>query len=198
VLSTFIRYPETELARIVFHELAHQTVYVKDDTMFNESFASLVEEEGVQRWLDRNGTPAQRAAHLESHRRRSEFVAFMLKYRSRLSDFYARPAPVEEKRAGKRRLFAELDAEYGALKASWGGFSGYDRLFARGANNALLASAASYSELVPAFRGLLAQEQGDLAAFYAAAKALGNLEKPERESRLTLLSEKGSVRRARD
>jgi predicted aminopeptidase len=190
VLSTFIQYPETEVARIVFHELAHQTVYVKDDTMFNESFASMVEEEGVRRWLDRDGTPGQRTAYLESRRRRSEFVTFMLKYRLRLSDYYAHPVSAEEKRAGKQRLFAELDHEYRALKASWGGFSGYDRLFARGANNALLASIASYSELVPAFRELLAQNQGDLAAFYAAAKALGDLEKREREARLAALSER--------
>jgi predicted aminopeptidase len=189
VLSTFIQYPETEIARILFHELAHQTVYVKDDTMFNESFASMVEEEGVRRWLDREGTPAQRTAYLESRRRRSEFIAFMLKYRSRLSDFYARPASVEEKRAGKQRLFAELDGEYRALKSSWGGLAAYDRLFARGVNNALLASIASYSELVPAFRALLAQEDGDMAAFYSAAKALGGLEKPEREARLSALSE---------
>jgi predicted aminopeptidase len=189
VLSTFIQFPETEIARIVLHELAHQTVYVKDDTMFNESFASMVEEEGVRRWLDREGTPAQRTAYLESRRRRSEFVAFMLEYRSRLSDFYARAASVEEKRAGKQRLFAKLDDEYGALKASWGGFAGYDRLFARGANNALLASIASYSELVPAFRALLAQKDGDLAAFYAAAKELGKLQKPERDARLSALSE---------
>jgi predicted aminopeptidase len=114
----------------------------------------------------------------------------MLKYRSRLSDFYERSASAEEKRAGKQRLFVELDEEYRALKASWGGYSGYDRLFARGANNALLASIASYSELVPAFRELLAQKQGDLAAFYAAAKALGGLEKPEREARLSALSER--------
>jgi predicted aminopeptidase len=188
VLSTFIQFPETEVARILFHELAHQTVYVKDDTMFNESFASMVEEEGVRRWLDRDGSPVQRTAYLESRRRRSEFVAFMLKYRSRLSDFYALPASVEEKRAGKLRLFAELDDEYRALKASWDGFSGYDRLLARGANNALLASTASYSELVPAFRELLAQKQGDLAAFYAAAKDLGKLEKPERNARLSELA----------
>lgn len=188
VLSTFIQYPEAEVARIVFHELAHQTVYIKDDTMFNESFASMVEEEGVRRWLDREGTAAQRAASVESRRRRSEFSAFMLKYRARLADFYARPAVAEEKRAGKMRLFSELQDEYGALKTSWGGFAGYDRLFARGANNALLVSVASYAELVPAFRALLAQKQGDLKAFYEAARDLGRLEKPGRDARLAVLT----------
>ena len=32
VLNTFLRYGDQEVARIVFHELAHQIVYVKGDT----------------------------------------------------------------------------------------------------------------------------------------------------------------------
>ena len=142
----------------------------------------------MRRWLDREGTAAQRAANAESRRRRSEFNAFMLKHRARLADFYARSAPVEEKRAGKQRLFAELQDEYRALKTSWGGFAGYDRLFARGANNALLVSVASYAELVPAFRALLGKKQGDLGAFYKAARDLGRQEKPGRDARLAALT----------
>src|SRR5712691_5275333 len=186
VLSTFIQYPEPEVARIVFHELAHQLVYVKGDTMFNESFAATVEEEGVRRWLEREGTPAQRAAYEDSRRRRSEFVALVMKYRAELAAFYDRPAEPEEKSAGKRRLFSAMQDEYLALKRSWGGFTGYDRLFARGANNALLASVASYSELVPAFRALLVQNNGDLPVFYAAVRELANLDKSERDARLAV------------
>jgi len=184
VLSTFIQYPEPEVGRIVFHELAHQVVYAKSDTMFNESFAATVEEEGVRRWLEREGTPAQRAAYEDSWKRRAEFVALASKYRAELAAFYDRPGQLEEKRAGKRRLFVQMQDEYASLKASWGGFAGYDRLFARGANNALLASIASYSELVPAFRALLAQKHDDLPAFYAAVRELAKLDKPERDARL--------------
>jgi predicted aminopeptidase len=186
-LSTFIHYPEPEVARIVFHELAHQLVYVKGDTMFNESFAATVEEEGVRRWLEREGTPAQRAAYEDSRKRRAEFVALVSKYRAELAAFYDRPGQLEEKRAGKRRLFMQMQDEYVSLKVSWGSFAGYDRLFSREANNALLASIASYSELVPAFRVLLAQRHDDLPAFYAAVRELSKLDKPERDARLTVL-----------
>jgi len=187
VLSTFIQYPEPEVARIVFHELAHQEVYIKGDTVFNESFAATVEEEGLRRWLEREGTPAQRAAYADSRRRRSEFAALVLRYRARLAAFYERPLPTEERREGKRRLFAEMNGEYGVLKAGWGGFAGFDRLLAHGTNNAFLVSIASYSELVPAFRALLAQKQGDLPAFYQAVKDLAKLEKAERDARLAAL-----------
>lgn len=188
VLSTFIRYPAPEVARIVFHELAHQEVYLKGDTVFNESFAAMVEEEGLRRWLEREGTPAQRTSYSDSRRRRSEFAALVLKYRARLAEFYARPGSLEEKRAGKRRLFGEMSDEYAALKASWGGFSGFDALIGSGANNAFLVSIASYTELVPAFRALLAQEKGDLPSFYRAVRELAKLDKPERDARLAGLA----------
>jgi predicted aminopeptidase len=188
VLSTFIRFPEPEIARIVFHELAHQVAYVKGDTMFNESFAVTVEEEGVHRWLEREGTPAQRAAYEDSRRRRTEFIALVIRYRRGLAVFYDRPGEPEEKRAGKKRLLSEMQEEYLALKTSWGGFAGYDRMFAHGVNNALLASVASYSELVPAFRALLAQKRDDLPVFYAAVRELSKLDGPEREARLAALT----------
>lgn len=190
VLSTFIQFPDFEVARIVFHELAHQVVYLKGDTVFNESFASTVEEEGVRRWLEREGTPVQRTAYEDSRRRRSAFVALVIKYRARLAAFYDRPAESEEKRTGKRRLFSAMQDEYAALKVSWGGFGGYDRILGQGANNALLASIASYSELVPAFRALLARKHGDLAAFYIAVRELAELDKSERDARLAALVER--------
>ena len=184
VLSTFIHHPEFEVARTLFHELAHQMVYVKDDTMFNESFATAVEEEGLRRWLAREGMSEQRASYADFRRRRTDFVALILRYRSSLAAFYAESRPVGEQRDGKRRLFARMQEEYRVLKDSWGGFAGYDRLFARGPNNALLASIASYTELVPAFRALLAREQGDLARFYSATRKLAKLDKPERDAAL--------------
>jgi predicted aminopeptidase len=188
VLSTFLRYSETEVARTVFHELAHQTMYVKDDTMFNESFATTVEEEGVRRWLASEKMPEQRAIYADFQHRRSDFVALVLRYRSSLATLYAAPVTIEEKRAGKRRLFAEMQEAYRALKAAWGGFAGYDRLLMRDANNALLASVASYTELVPGFRALLAERQGNLGAFYSASRDLAKLDKAERDARLAALA----------
>ena len=184
VLSTFIRFPDAEVARLIFHELAHQVAYVKNDTVFNESFAVAVEQEGVQRWLGRNGTPEERAAHETLQLRRRELVALVLAYRDRLGTLYEQALKVEEKREGKARLFAAMLEDYGRLKAGWGGFSGFDRIFARGANNALLASVAVYTERVPAFRALLARKGGDLVAFYAEVKELARLDKAARDARL--------------
>ena len=125
VLNTFVRYPDAELARLVFHELAHQLVYVQGDTMFNESFAVAVEEEGVRRWLARHGDEAGRAAYATMRARRAEFVRLVLDYRARLEALYREPLTDEAKRAGKARLLGEMEADYRALKAQrWGGWGG--------------------------------------------------------------------------
>jgi predicted aminopeptidase len=184
VLNTFIQYPEAGLARLMFHELAHQVLYVKNDTRFNESFAATVEQAGVERWLAQSGSDRDRAAYERLQRMRNEFVALILKYRAILEPYYRQDLPVEEKRLGKARVLAEMEEEYRQLKASWGGFAGYDRWFARKPNNATLASVALYTELVPAFRALLEREGGDLPRFYAAAKDLAKLPKEERDARL--------------
>lgn len=184
VLNTFIRYPDAEIARLVFHELAHQVVYVSGDTMFNESFATAVEQEGMERWLERNGTPAQRAAFETLQQYKLEFVALVLKYRDRLEALYASGLGPDEMRSRKKADFAHMKADYEALKQAWGGFAGYDRFFAGELNNAHVVPVATYSELVPAFRRLLAETGGDFQRFYAVAREIGGLGKEKRAARL--------------
>jgi predicted aminopeptidase len=171
LLSTFIDYPDEQLARVIFHELAHQVVYVKDDPTFNESFATVVEEEGVRRWLAATGRDAMLERFLVGQSRKRAFVALIDDARSRLTLLYARDLPAQRMRAAKQAAFAALAARYAALKARWGGYAGYDR-FMRAPNNALLASIATYAQRVPEFRRLFAESNGDFAAFYARVRAL--------------------------
>ena len=184
ILNTFIYDPESEVAGLIFHELAHQAVYVKDDTMFNESFAVTVQREGVSRWLAKFGTSEQRATFVVAQRRRQDFTLLVMKYRSRLDELYSSAVSDSQKRKSKRQIFSDLQQEYTQLKASWGGFSGYDHWLPPETNNASLASVATYTQLVPAFQALLAKNDGNLARFYQAVKELAGLPKPERDARL--------------
>jgi predicted aminopeptidase len=193
VLSSFVNYPEPEVARIIFHELAHQVVYARDDTSFNESFAVAVEQEGLRRWLEYAGSEEQRAVWSSLQSRRSRFVGLITRYRERFEHLYAETQSVEQKRAGKRALFDEMRREYEVLKAEWGGFAGYDRFFAEGPNNALLASISTYAELVPAFTALLQRHGGNMKAFYADVRHLAKLDK---DARRPLLDELGSALRS--
>jgi predicted aminopeptidase len=187
LLNTFIGGSEGQLAGLLFHELAHQVVFVGGDTTFNESFATTVEREGVRRWLATHGSEASRQAYAEFAQRRSQFLALLLQYRALLQDNYAGSASDAAKRARKQQLFAELRQDYEALKRQWDGFAGYDRFFAQDLTNAHLAAVGAYNDLVPAFDALLAESRGDFAAFYAEVKRLAALPKTERDAALARL-----------
>lgn len=184
LLNTFIGGSEGQLASMIFHELAHQVVFVGGDTTFNESFATAVEREGVRRWLAINDDVALRQSYAEFARRRQQFVDLLLKYRDLLDALYRGAEPAEVKRAVKQRRFAELKAEYAELRASWGGFAGYDRFFAQDLTNAHLASVGAYNALVPAFDALLARSGAEFPRFYEEVRRLAQLSKERREAEL--------------
>lgn len=189
LLNTFIFAPDAELARLIFHELAHQVVYARDDTVFNESFATAVEREGLRRWLAVHGDDRQRAAFAAHAQRREDFLGLLLAHRRRLAEVFASTAPADERRAGKARILAELQLEYRRLRDErWGGFAGYDRFFYQSLNGAHLAAVGAYNDWVPAFEALLAAAGGDLPAFYAQVSRLGKLDRPARTAELRRLT----------
>lgn len=189
VLNTVVNQPEAELAGLIFHELAHQVLYIPDDAGFNESFATVVEFEGIQRWLARDGHAERAGAYATRKQRDEQVVALVLAYRVRLEAVYGAAQGDDWKRARKRAMFDALKLDYRRLKQAWGGYAGYDRFFASDINNAHLVSIGTYRRYVPALQALLAETRGDLPAFYAAVARIGALPKAEREARLQALAD---------
>lgn len=186
VLSTVVDYPEVDLAALLFHELAHQLVYVPGDTRFNESFATAVEIAGVRRWLAATGRDeAAMHAYLAGMRREEQFAELVLAYRDRLQAAYDADASAEEKRRRKAELLAELERAYRELRASWSGVPDYDGWFGRDLNNAHLVAVGAYHEYVPGFERLLAECGNDLECFYALVRELAAAEPEVREKRLS-------------
>ena len=186
VLNTFVSYPEHELARLIFHELAHQTAYAKNDSEFNESFAVAVELEGVRRWIAAKGDGKMDADFESAQQRRKQFTDLILKYRSELASLYRSQLVPTAMRERKAAIYGAMKQDYQQLKAEGSGSAGYDRFFAD-PNNATLASIAIYHGLVPQFQRMMARHNGDLAAFYGEVKKLAALNK---EQRIRLLSAK--------
>ena len=157
---------------------------MKGDSTFNESFATAVEEAGVERWLAARRDPQLDDAYRQFAQRRRAFVALLIRHKAALEAVYASAGDDAARRSGKAAVFAALQADYRELKASWGGYAGYDRWFAQPLTNAHLASVATYNALVPGFRRLLAEQGGELPRFYEAVRELAALPRPERERRL--------------
>lgn len=187
VLDTFLTLPEWELAGLLFHELAHRALYVANDTAFNESFASAVEQIGVDRWLAERGDEAQRREAGLARRDERRFEALRRATRAELAALYASRTGDDEKRAGKRRILNGLRAEHRRLRAAGELGPRFDGWLAREWNNADLAAAADYSVWVPAFRALFARQDG-FADFLAGARELAALPAEVRDERLRALA----------
>ncbi len=187
LLNTFITYPEGELARIVFHELAHQVVYAQNDTAFNESFATTVERLGGARWLARS-TEQARADYANFDNRRRAFRTLTRATRERLKAIYEDATlPDGTKLQRKANAMNDFRQQYAQLKAGWNGYAGYDPFVAR-ANNASFAAQAAYDEWVPAFEALFEREGRDFARFYDAVRELAERPKDERLAALRELA----------
>lgn len=185
--STVLNWPEPLLAGLIFHELAHQQLYVADDSAFNESFATAVERAGIRCWLEhRSDTRALQNWEQRVQRERA-FFGLLRRTRERLDRIYERALPVDALRTLKQAEFLRLERDYAALSAEWGQGVRYDAWFGRPPNNARLALVQTYEKWVPAFEVLLRRQGDDFAAFYQAARDLAELSPTERELRLQAL-----------
>ena len=188
LLSSFLHWREADLARLLFHEMAHQRAYAADDSGFNESYATAVERLGGKRWLALHGSPAAREEYARLDERRNDFRQLTARTRERLQAVYASDRPDEAKRTAKAEVMAQFRSEYEQLKRErWGGFAGYDGWVAR-ANNAAFGVQAAYNALVPEFEALFARvpaPQGDsvlrFQAFHAEVRRIAAL--PTAEAR---------------
>ncbi|MDR8367914.1 aminopeptidase [Pseudomonas sp. JL3] len=186
IISSMMAWGDERLATLIFHELAHQRFYVKDDTEFNESFATFVEQEGTRQWRAFRGLPPDNGA-LEQQR--DQFIQLVLDTRQRLERLYALPLPAEQMRERKAAEFEQLRREYRTLRDSqWAGNKRYDAWINTPMNNARLLPFGLYDQWVPAFTALFRQVAGDWVRFYAAVEKVGALPVGERKAALRALA----------
>ena len=186
ILNTMLRWSDERLVAVIFHELAHQQLYVADDTAFNESFASFVEHEGLRQWRAAQGLVASDPA---GEQQREQFIALVLASRARLAQLYASELPAAQMRARKAAEFDRLRAEYHALRErQWAGQGRYDNWINTPMNNAKLLPFGLYDQWVPAFAALFEQVDRDWPRFYERVAALGQLPEAQRHQALADLS----------
>lgn len=188
ILDTMLRGGELRYVGTLFHELAHQVVYVKDDSDFNEAYASFVEQEGMRRWLRSRGEAERIAEYEKSLSRGEDFVALLTATREELIALYDETELVDdERRARKQAVFNAMRADYAELKVTWEGYAGYDGWFSREINNARLVAVATYRRLVPAFVALHVEAGYDIARFHELAAGIADLPDEARSRRMNEL-----------
>ena len=186
ILNSMMGWGDERLATLIFHELAHQRFYVKDDTEFNESFATFVEQEGTRQWRAFRGLPADTDSRLKQ---RDQFIELVLDTRSRLEKLYVQSMPVEQMRERKAAEFEQFRRSYRLMRDSqWSGDKRYDAWVNAPLNNARLLPFGLYDQWVPAFSTLFKKVGGDWLKFYAEVERLGGLPAAERKAALKALA----------
>lgn len=185
VLDTFLSGSEIDLAALLFHEFAHQAVYLPGDTTFNESFATAIEIESVRRWLEARGSADDFNLYQEARLRQKQFLEFMEFKKEKLRQLYQSDIEDQHKRLSKKQMFAEIRQDYKRLKQSWGiagdskDWADYER------NNADLSMITAYNDLVPEFQGLLARHDGNITAFVEDVKTMKKMSVDDRRQKLS-------------
>ena len=186
ILNTMMRWDDVKLVSTLFHELAHQVLYIKDDTAFNESFATAVEEIGIERWLEARGRDEDMLRYRDQKEQHRRFVELVDAAKADLLDYYGRDIDVdamrELKSARLQRLSADVRAELRAAGRSENHWLTGDL------NNARLLPMSLYDGQVPAFLALYAECGSELECLYDEAARIAELERDERQARLEALA----------
>ena len=187
VLNTFLRSGSLEVARLIFHELAHQMIYVEGDTAFNESFATLVENEGLRRWIEHRGNPKLARDVDDRRQQKTSFVELVNSYRSKLHDIYSSDLSDDAKRIAKAEIMSDMKHAYLSQQEALGKQPAYKQWLEKDLNNAKIASLSLYTKLYPAFEALLTEEANSLPRFYDRVRLLGSMPVAERTAALKQL-----------
>jgi len=171
VLNTFVNYPDIDLAETIFHELTHRKVFHPGQTVFNESLANVVAEEGVKRWLKHEGRLADLRNYEGRLTRRREFYREIDRSRLDLEALYASGKSAAEKRREKAAILTKLRDQFRELRRRWGGH-GLEEWLVQKLNNGHIVSLNIYADKMPVFQNLLAECDGDLDLFFKKAAKL--------------------------
>lgn len=185
ILSSMLDWDDDKLVSTIFHELAHQLIYAKGDTAFNESFATFVQDEGLREWRASCGLSPDdgRAQAMDDG-----FTKLVLDLRERLQKRYASGVDTESMEVAKQREIAAFRQRYAQWRdAHWPNDHGYDSWVAKPINNARLLPFGLYDRWTPAFAALFRASGAQWPAFYARVRVLAREPEAERAAALQAL-----------
>ncbi len=181
VINTMMRWRDTQLVGLIFHELTHQKIYIDDDTTFNESLAVMVQHEGIIRWLSQAADQDAIEKYKKFRWRRKGFLKLVRDTHNELKQMYDSPIADNLKREKKRNIFEKLLTNYASLKEVWGGYRGYDKWFSSDLNNGKLSLVSTYNYYVAGFNRILKEKcQNNIDCFYREVENLSQRTAAER------------------
>lgn len=180
VLNTMLRWSNVQLAKVMFHELAHQQIYIKNDTEFNESYAEAVATIGISKWLKASSDKNLLLEYKQTQSQEEQFIFLVMKYKALLGELYQSETNEELMRSDKQALFKQMKDEYNILSHNWEK-DHYAQWFSSGINNAKLAAIVTYRQYTASFLSLFNKLGRDLERFYSLIVSLSHCKQMKRK-----------------
>jgi len=181
VLDTFINYSESDLAELIFHELAHGRFFLAGDATFNESFATATARAAVFKWLKDNRDTDAHDRYRAECLRHDTFIKLVLETRQKLDAIYISGVSEEMMRTQKVITIENLRNQIDRLHDEDPEYSRLARWAKRPLNNANLAAIAVYNQNVSAFSRMHERNDRDFRQYFEAVESLAKIPKTERE-----------------
>jgi predicted aminopeptidase len=172
------------LAELLIHELAHRRLYIKNDTRFNESLATLVGREGAVDFFAASGEPLPTDFWQRREQVRQAFMAIVTDTREALKKLYTAEQDVTVLAREKARIQQQARERFAREQQSLPALAGYQGFFDGPLNNAQLNGVSDYNDHVPAFARLLEQCRRDWDCFWQQVENLAALTPAQRNNAL--------------
>tara|TARA_R110000782_G_scaffold220177_5_gene307427 strand:- start:1696 stop:2766 length:1071 start_codon:yes stop_codon:yes gene_type:complete len=180
VLNTMLRWNDIQLATVMFHELAHQQLYIKNDTEFNESYAEAVATIGVIKWLEQSPDKNLLSEYMQSRSQEKQFISLVMKYKTVLDKLYRSETDKKQMLIQKKAVFQQMKGEYKTLSHHWKK-DRYAHWFSSGLNNAKLAATVTYHQYASSFINIFNKLNKDLNRFYSLIESLSHCKQMKRK-----------------
>ncbi|GJM04192.1 MAG: aminopeptidase [marine bacterium B5-7] len=180
VLNTMLRWNDIQLATVMFHELAHQQLYIKNDTEFNESYAEAVATIGVVKWLEQSSDNNLLSEYIQFQSQEKKFISLVMKYKAALDKLYRSETDKKQMLIQKKAVFQQMEDEYKTLSHHWKK-DRYTHWFSTDLNNAKLAAIVTYQQYASSFINIFNKLDKDLNRFYSLIKSLSHCKQMKRK-----------------
>lgn len=182
VLNTMLKKDLNYLIKVIFHELAHQKIYIRNDTEFNEAFAETVAITGTRKWLSKYRSKSELEEFDRKQKAEDKFVSIVLKAREELEKIYNSGLPDQLKLQIKTRILADMREDYESTWTNHDYETNYDEWFGDDINNAKISAVVTYRNLIAGFIRLLEYTGYNFDSFYRLVNSMEQCSITERRT----------------
>lgn len=186
IFSTQIKRDEDQIFALVFHEMAHGTIYFNGDALFNESYANFVEEKGTELYYQKLNTENAKTILQERAERKEKnrLVIEEIKHTAKLLDAMYKSEITDAQKHKKKQELLQLFKDTVSERLSRFKSFSRERLQKKQLNNEDFIGALRYNSGEAFFVKKFQECRQDFTCFHQKMRKLQELSQEERKKLL--------------